>query len=262
MYYPESWTDEASGTSYEKGYYDENGQHYDSVAFAKNGKYENVVCRCPYCGQSTVLNLTAEDATSHNLQCPSCGGPMEIQSELDDMISQGTGEPQSSASAQYRKQTAGTKKRRGWIIAAVLVILFGIGKNELRKEEQQYTPPVQQIQQIQNTQPESSGYGSTVILSRTGPDSFKVSSASTGDKKLVWDSDADSYYDADTDCWLWYNTDVEPAQWQYWYEGISSDYGDYGWLEHDSEGWWLETSDGNWIKLPGSYDASRLWYIE
>ena len=46
------------------------------------------------------------------------------------------------------------------------------------------------------------------------------------------------------------------------YEGISSDYGDYGWMEHDSEGWWIEASEGNWIPLPSSYDSSGLWYID
>ena len=96
VYYPESWVDQSTGTSYEKGYYDENGQYYDSVAFQKDGKYENVVCSCPYCGQNTVLNLTAEDAAAHNLQCPHCGGPMEIQSELDDYVRLGTDQTQFS----------------------------------------------------------------------------------------------------------------------------------------------------------------------
>ena len=88
MYYPESWTDQDTGVSYEKGYYDENGQYYNSVAFPNEGKYENVVCHCPYCNQDTILNLTADDVSAHNLQCPHCGGPMDILSELDDYISQ------------------------------------------------------------------------------------------------------------------------------------------------------------------------------
>ena len=33
-------------------------------------------------------------------------------------------------------------------------------------------------------------------------------------------------------------------------------------MEHDSEGWWIEASEGNWIPLPSTYDSSDLWYID
>ena len=121
-----------------------------------------------------------------------------------------------------------------------------------------YTP---QVQQIQVSEPNPAGFGTTVTLTKTGGNSYRFSSSQYGDKELVWDSDADSYYDADSDCWLWYNTDVSPALWQYWYEGISSDF-EEGWMEHDSDGWFIEESAGNWIELPGNYDTSVLWYIE
>ena len=96
-----------------------------------------------------------------------------------------------------------------------------------------------------------------------GPDGsyHVVNDVVRADRILYYDSDADSYYDEATACWLWYNTDVEPAIWQYWYEGISSDFGDYGWMEHDSDGWWIEESEGNWIPLPDQYDASQLWLV-
>jgi hypothetical protein len=73
-----------------------------------------------------------------------------------------------------------------------------------------------------------------------------------------------NYYDPDTDCYFWYNIDVYPNTWQYWYEGISSDYGDYGWMEYDvSEGlWYIQVSDYDWIVLPDEYDTSYLWYIQ
>ena len=112
VYYPESWVDQSTGTSYAKGYYDENGQYYDSVAFQKDGKYENVVCSCPYCGQNTVLNLTAEDAAARNLQCPHCGGPMEIQSELDDYVRQGIDQTQISDPEDAYRQARKKKRRR------------------------------------------------------------------------------------------------------------------------------------------------------
>ena len=236
VYYPESWVDESTGTSYKKGYYDENGQYYDSVAFQKDGKYENVVCHCPYCGQDTILNLTAEDAAEHHLQCPHCGGPMEIQSELDDYVKQAAGNPPAVDPAEAERQAKKKKRRRRWLIAlAVLIGLIIYGRTLENK---------------------------TLVLQRTGFNSYSVSSEKTGDKKLVWDSDYDSWYDADTECWLWYNTDVEPAVWQYWVDGISSDYEESGWMEHDAGGWYIEAYEGEWIELPESYDTSTLWYID
>ena len=52
--------------------------------------------------------------------------------------------------------------------------------------------------------------------------------------------------------------------WQYWYEGISSDFGDYGWMEWDKDEkeWYIEEYDGEWIILPEEYDRSRLWHVE
>ncbi len=75
--------------------------------------------------------------------------------------------------------------------------------------------------------------------------------------------DGEDWYDSTTHCWFWFNDEEAPAQWQYWYEGISSDYGDYGWLEYDMEedAWFVEVSDGNWVHLPSGYDTSGLWHM-
>ena len=54
-----------------------------------------------------------------------------------------------------------------------------------------------------------------------------------------------------------------PPQWQYWVEGISDDYGDYGWMEYDDaeQQWYIESEDG-WDVLPADYDAAALWHFE
>ena len=242
VYYPESWVDQSTGTSYEKGYYDENGQYYDSIAFQKDGRYENVVCHCPYCGQDTILNLTAEDVAAHNLQCPHCGGPMEIRSELDDYVKQAAESTLSydDPDELIRKEKKKKRRRRWLIVLAVLAALCLYGRT-LENKSQDVDP---------------------LVLERTGKNSYSVTDSQNGDKRLVWDSGADSWYDADTECWLWYNTDVEPAVWQYWVEGISSDYEESGWMEHDAGGWYIEAYEGEWIELPGSYDTSALWYVD
>ncbi len=75
--------------------------------------------------------------------------------------------------------------------------------------------------------------------------------------------DGEDWYDSQTECWFYYNDSVSPYQWQYWYEAISSDYGDYGWMEYDmsEEAWYIETDNGNWVHLPADYDTSKLWHM-
>ena len=265
VYYPVAWTDSSSGVRYEKGYYDENGQRYEDVAFEKNGKFENVVCHCPYCAQDSLVNLDADAVGAQALQCPYCGAPMEIRSLLDQ--SAGVSDLRTDAAAAdfgggaYTQQPK--KKSRVWLVAAILLLsLFVIGRAVSRIGR-----AGQQLQEFPTGQYDVGGpssnvelFGETIALS-SGEDGAFFIGGGEADKLLVWSAGDESYYDAQSDCWLWYNTDVEPPVWQYWYEGISSDYGDYGWMEHDADGWYIEASGGNWIQLPPRYDASALWYI-
>ncbi len=265
VYYPESWTDASTGTRYEKGYYDENGERYDSVAFSKDGKFENVMCHCSYCGQDSILDLTVKEAGVHKLQCPHCGGPRELVSELDEYVSQAPANTHIYASEEsLRKFRQPPKKKSRWWIIAVLLLVFSMFGNVGRRGSQNSSVPQQsqQTQQIELIGQDLAGHGDTIVLTKTGPASYSVSSLHAGDKTLVWDPEADSYYDAETQCWLWYNTDVEPPLWQYWYEGISSEYDESGWMEHEDTGWFIESSPEKWIELPEVFDASRLWYIE
>ena len=263
-YYPEDWTDAETGASYQKGYYDENGQRYENVAFEENGKYKSVVCGCPYCGLDTILDLGADAAEGHSLKCPNCGAPMEIRSELDTIMSEATenthvyNSEESLRNAFPQKQK---KKTRVWPIVLALMLAFSLVN---RVKERLSPEPVQQL-------PTTVSSGSTLSLAPFGDHLYLekqedgsyhvVTDVLRADKLLDYERDSDNYYDEASDCWLWYNREVEPAVWQYWYEGISSDFGDWGWMEHDADGWYIEKSAGNWIPLPEKYDASGLWYI-
>ncbi|MBO5520499.1 MAG: hypothetical protein J5973_02355 [Eubacterium sp.] len=210
------------------------------------------------------MNPTAEDISTQRLQCPNCGGALEIRSALDTYqnisqryaqgYAQGFGQP-------FRKKSI--LPRILLILAALMAALYAYGSYLLKKEAVQ----PEQHAEFQITEPDPGfaedeyPFGDRIDLASDGNNVYTVSDG-TSDKQLVWDVDADSYYDEDSDCWVWYNTDVEPPIWQYWYEGISSDFGDYGWMEHDEDGWFIEESYGNWIELPSEYDTEALWYIE
>ena len=268
IFYPVSWIDESTGTSYEKGYYDENGTRYDNVSFEKDGKFENVVCHCSYCGQDTILNLSSEEVSGMSLKCPSCNGPMDIVSELDEYM-----ESRAAAKSPYGYDSdtysSGRTRRlpRRLILILLLFVIFSAG---FRFLHWLVSSPTDETGSGNISVGGSNGVNQpatpllsedTIGLAKIG-DHVYVEDNRASDKVLVWDEGADSYYDEASDCWLWYNEDVNPPLWQYWYEGISSDYGDYGWMEHYDDGWFIEASEGNWIALPDRYDSSSLWYIE
>ena len=257
IFYPVAWVDESTGQSYREGYYDENGNRYDDVSFEKDGRYQNVVCRCAYCGTETVLDLTAKETENKQLQCPSCGAPMEIKSLLDEELNaSGTTFSYDPEIRESKKSGAGRAIVLTLLVIVSMVAILALFGRMAGKQD--YSEPSGYSQTVPG------GYNATdevLFLNHNGDGSYSFSSHSDGSKILVWDSDEDSYYDAEADCWLWYNTDVNPPIWQYWYEGISSDYGDYGWMEHDESGWYIEESNGHWIPLPDQYDTSALWYI-
>lgn len=78
-----------------------------------------------------------------------------------------------------------------------------------------------------------------------------------------WDSESASYYDKTSDCYFWMNDTIDTPQWQYWYEDISSEYGDYGWMEYDFEEsiWYIEVAEGDWDPLSNGYDTTELWHF-
>lgn len=239
VYYGSDWTDPATNTSYRRGYYTETGERYDNLILEDKGNFESTF-ECSYCG--TISKETwKEGAIPH---CPNCGANfLEMPGEtITDSIDN------SMVQETYFAQASNNISTITSIIAFVIAITVALGcfifafassvKNGLSRND---TPSVDSNLFL---------FGDTIHV-----DSI--------DRDLHWNTEYESYYDPDTDCYVWYNTDVEPAVWQYWYEDISSDFGDYGWMEYelDEDQWYIEDRDSHWIELPDSYDTSNLWYI-
>ena len=266
VYYPNSWTDSGTGTYYESGYYDENGTRYDNVAVENNGKYENVICHCDYCDQDIILNLDANEDVLTDLKCPNCTAPLTIKSALDEYLNDDSASVSNYAAdtgVSYSGPARPKKKRKIWPWVIAILVALGIYGNSLDSSAPQssYTTVPQQGTQIQESVSAPTQSEDIIYLKNIGGNADTYASSDTATKILRWDADADSYYEETSDCWLWYNTDVTPSLWQYWYEGISSNY-ESGWMEHDSSGWAIETTPGTWIDLPSRYDTSKLWYID
>ena len=74
MFYPQPWTDPSTGQTYNKGYYDEEGNYYEKIAFfnQNTGKYESKLV-CNFCG----CEVKAEWEKGSAPKCPNCAGSME-----------------------------------------------------------------------------------------------------------------------------------------------------------------------------------------
>lgn len=84
------------------------------------------------------------------------------------------------------------------------------------------------------------------------------------ERDVPWNSEYDSYYDRQTDCYFFLNTEMDPPIWQYWYEGVSSEYGDYGWMEWDAREsrWYIQTGENKWNPLPENKYRTYFWHFD
>ena len=305
LYYPYGWTDEATGQEYKKGYYDENGQYYEDVAFLQDGKYKNVLCQCEYCDTITKIDWSEGGP----LICPQCGGTLKILSALDEYTRDPLYEKNSrnadyvdyadrAAPASYGGSYDSGETFKGLIGVVILIVAFLVGFAALTLGQNrqsivdepyhygdydpghpaedgwvylgngswaQYLPwdgdPDPWENDGQGGSADPAPWGQPLYLNEAGPGEYAVAKDADCSRTLYWDEDAESWYDPDSELWVWYNTEVDPPLWQYWYEPISGDYGDYGWMEYEDGLWFIEADEGEWIEVPDGYDTSALWYI-
>ena len=194
---------------------------------------------CKYCDTKSVLTPTGGDA----LVCPVCGAPVS-QSDIDALHDDAYEEL-----AAYRASTLPSdrsSKRSSSIVSkvmffAVLMVIIAF-----------VTLP--------DSDSSRSSSENNSAYTRSTEDSIYVPALS---RTVNWYAEYDSYYDEQTDCYFLLNTDMDPEIWQYWYEGISSDYGDYGWMEWDEKEnrWYINTNADDWEPLPEKYDTSGLWHF-
>ena len=278
-YYPSDWTDASTGRTYKKGYYDEEGQYYEDVAFRYDGRYKDVICRCEYCDTVTKLDWSEGGA----LICPQCGGTLKLVSFLDE-YTRDPGYDKARRDPDYMEYGTGSRVAaqvgslpKGVIAIFAFVAFFLVGIFAALMNRQDYADPGigqrmivvdtgwdVQPDETPEAEPQSNVelFGLTIYLAETEPGVYRVSSREDYSRKLSWSYSDQSYYDTDSGMWLWYNTDVLPNLWQYWYEPISGDFGDCGWMEYEPSGWFIEVSEGEWIPVPEEYDTSGLWHME
>lgn len=230
VYFPAAWDDHNTGIHYQKGYYDENGNWYEDVVIRdkQTGEAKFV---CQYCGTEVRTKWTEGIKPT----CPNCSAQME--EAVTDELSESVSFSQRMRIDSSERSGFGSKIIILLVTAFVSLGLFSALPGFLSND------------------PEPSSYVQTYQ-----DDSIYVEEIG----RTCWaDPETGDYYDPDTDCWFWYNDTIDFPAWQYWYEGISSDFGDYGWMEYheDEQQWYIEQDHADWIPLPEEYFTDYLWHI-
>jgi len=258
-YYDSSWIDESTGKYYNAGYYDENGEYYRGLT-VKSGDNCTAEFTCEYCG--TFSKYSWNEGAIPN--CVNCGAPLTMV----DSFAKDEEAPAAVVHDNYNYTGGKLTYVSTIIVVATVAIVVGVMSiviktaNNARRYQDNYgyEDSYDYIDDSSNIDK----FGDDVYLVSNGDGSYSITDSKTDyDKNIFFDYNNHCYYDPDTDGYLWYNTDVSPAIWQYWYEGYSSDYGDYGWMEYDeNDGWWVEVSDGEWQHAPASDKMKDFWWIK
>ena len=160
----------------------------------------------------------------------------------------------SRSSYDAKRTSKGTGCLIAFLIVLALLIIFGAFVRE-----SSYEPGYTEVPTVSETYSNVDLYGETLYLKRSGDDSYVVTTEQEADKSLEWMDLFESYYDEETETYLWYNTDVSPALWQYWVEGVSSDY-DSGWMEYEDGTWYIQKGEDDPYTVYDG-DTSEFWHI-
>ena len=192
VYYPVAW--ESEGTSYAAGYYDEDGNHYDSVLI----KDEQTICKCEYCGSSVKIKW--EGGAMPN--CPNCGAPLSVQATDENGSQTGT---EGTANTGGKKKPSKAKIVLR-ILLAVFLLQFIWGLISVWNEEK--AVGVQEVTTTgQETEP-AEPYpvdGGDSDAEWAEPEEVYVDALG---RYCPLGSDG-NYYDSETETYFWFNTDVQ-----------------------------------------------------
>ena len=301
IYLPKSGIDDATGKRYEKGYYDEKGSYYKRVIVKKGSDYktraecsfcgtqiklkwkEGALPSCPNCGAAleeilhssiieeelqatpkTVLVPAGKDEVANGkvdvIKAPAFSKPGLVgvillitacAAFLIAILVKSIAMAMGINYTAYNSSPISTHSYDGTYQAAVAETTTKATTVSKPSETTSETSETTYKRWMPGLKPESDyKFGNSIYVEAIG-------------RTCNWDKSG-NFYDPKTDCYFWFNTNVRPAIWQYWYEGISSDFGDYGWMEYDfyEKVWYIETSKGKWEVLPDKYDTSKLWHFE
>ena len=224
---------------------------------------------CPYCLGKVTAQASADGLQS--LICPNCGGVLQESNAIaQQQPAQSFSQPQGYMSAPDTgydtEQPAAGRRRKsvlGKVIGLVLVICFFAAAVRIANSRITEIAQHNYNNNNYNYNDDYNGYGDDYDYNE--PDNSDSIYVDALGRTVWWDSGYDCYYDEDTDCYFFLNNDMDPPVWQYWFEGVSSNYGsDYGWMEwdYDENRWYVQQSENSWVPLPENEYTDHLWHMD
>ncbi|MBQ7971869.1 MAG: hypothetical protein IJ291_00230 [Lachnospiraceae bacterium] len=261
MYFDRDFMDE-NGVFRRQGYYDETGAYYENLNLQEYNKTKGYTCE--YCGSSLIVNTETEGIK--DVSCQSCGADIDFSKliplnedylveETEDVMQMNTPVNQAgSVAGKFALIVFGVFMSIFLVqgIGMIVMSLFSVGS------------VFQTLSKAENVHITSNG--GTVIVTEVNGDEVTMPAESVYIPEIGrdcdWSNEYQSYYDAHTGCYFVYNDDVDTPETQYWYEGFSDRYGDYGWMAYDesSQTWYVEVDYGEWEAVldPPSY----FWHTD
>ena len=237
---------DASGTLYNAGYYDENGTYYSSVDIKEQPS--PTFCACRYCGTNVAVDVSSvlgNESGVKEFQCTSCGADLPLDNIIPDNVDYTVlTDDFTSGAVDRRKQKTiatviiaifGLTIFSQFVIPLILIIFVGVMDLASGEDEDSFSYSYSTEIDFGDTESNTELFGERVYVPEI-------------ERYCVWSEEYECYYDNATECFFWYNNEIDTPQFQYWYEDFSSDYEESGWLEYDrlEEAWYVEVDDGEW----------------
>ncbi len=207
--------------------------------------------KCEYC-DCTVHYTNPEEISNI---CPNCGAPMErIVNEMPEQP-QPVQSTYTNPGNTYEGNDYELGKRASRRSLKIVLIALGVS---LFTSMGGFFYGI--INGTSHNGYDASGSGSYVHMNGNEIQEMYVEELG---RTCRWSNEYDSYHAPQTDRYFVRDDRSEPACWQYRCEGVSSDFGDYGWMEYDKaeDCWYVEYAEGQWRKLPDAYYSDRLWHF-
>lgn len=217
---------------------------------------------CPYC-LGRVTGTPSADGLSA-LTCPNCGGVLSEANAIaqPDPVQQTYSQPTQTYSSSpdtsiraYPNQPSLGEKLKSCITTVIGLAIVGLICGGIfwgLSRSQNHSTPQQGYYEEYHEDYAPGGHEDSIYVDVLG-------------RTVYWDNEYDMYYDPGTDCYFFMNYDMDPPVWQYWFEGVSSKYGEkYGWLEWDynERCWYVQKSKSSWVKLPENEYTEWLWHMD
>ncbi len=258
-YYDTAFVD-AYGNSYQPGYYDENGEYYANLDIQDNPA--TYYCECRYCGTNAFIDPSSMQGDANGMKvvkCNSCGADLD----LDQIIPNNVDYKVLTEDCKDYNNSSGSRMSSLQMMTYILIGFFVV-TSVMPLIATVFIGGISLLYTFVLDQEEYRYSENTTIeytVTESNVDIF-------GDRVYVpeierycpWSSAYEAYYDNATECYFWYNNEIDTPQMQYWYEDFSSEYGDYGWLEYDrlEEQWYVEVDDGVWVIVENAPDY--FWF--